>query len=318
MWEGREHATRLLWVGAGKPEVAGVEVFPAACWWCGLPLSATAPREAVVPSSWPDWKTPAKPASTRVCAACAWTFSDRVQLPRDLAAGALRRRLQEGGRVEVSWGGDPELQKVIGLRLQDGRVGLWSRGRNAAGEAPWLAAREALRSLPGDVGPCCLLAVVADEDLGTGTARFRNYDHVGTGRMWWPLSKTAEGKAELRAFLLAPPPEPWVAVVGDGQKHGAAYAPVADPEPCAYVVGAGLVRWRPGELALWLLSFEALMRAGAGADEIVSGRYARMPHALRVAMVSHEPVVDSIRGSARMDLVCALRWSVAQMKEAAT
>jgi len=243
-----------------------------------------------------------------MCAACCWTISDRIRLPADVALAQLGRRLEDGGRVEVTYPEHDEPQKVIGLRLADGRIGLWARSPvNVGAEKPWLDAREALRDEPVDVDGCPLIGVFAEHEIGTGAARFRNYHHVGTAYSWHPYPNSTEGKAAIRAYLLDPPESGWVCVLGDGQKHAAAYAEIVDGQPCCYLVGSGIVRWDHGDLARWLEAVEAVLLAGGREEEITSGRYARGGAALRRALLAHGPTLDRIRGSGGLDLALTLR-----------
>lgn len=301
-------ASRLIHAGAGSPAPEGAIATAAACWWCGLPSPGSGrPFGDAIPDTFPDRHRAAVPASPVVCAPCAWTLSDRIALPADLADAGIGRRLDAGGRARLSVDGDDPGRPRLFLRLADGRIGVWSAATPTAREAPWLEARETLRLDPVDVGPCTLLAVVPESALSAGaTARFRNYHHIATPSTWRPC--TNADRAVLRDFLLAPPPAvPWVVVIGDGQKHGAIYADEAvvhpGDAPAAYVDGAA-ARWRAGDLPRWLRAVEQLRLAGVSDDEIRTGRYTRAPLAVR----AHEPEVRPLRDRpACLDLVMFLR-----------
>lgn len=283
-------ASRLLHAGAGCPSPEGAVPSDAPCWWCGLPSPGLAVPERM-PDTFPDRHRAARSDSDMVCAPCAWTMSDRIALPAELADAGLSRKIAAGGRLRVSVRGDDPGRPRLFLRLADGRIGVWALpGKNAAADEPWLAAREALR-----VDPVGAVDIVTDADLSAGaTARSRNYHHIGTPSLWRPC--TAADRAVLRGFLLNPPADrPWVVVIGDGQKHGAIYATDAVVHPGdahgAYVDGA-VARWRPGELGLWLAAVEALRVAGCGDDEIAAGRYHRGDV---VAIRRHEPTARAAR-----------------------
>ena len=300
-------ASSLLWTGAGRPAPEGAEPYSGPCWWCGCPAPGTGRHvDVAVPDTFADCHLATVPAASHVCASCAWTMSDRIALPAELADAGLGKRLAEGGRLRVSVRGDDPGKPRLFLRLDDGRIGVWPVGRNAAADEPWLQARAALRSDP--VGA---VDIITDADLSAGaTARFRNYHHLGTRSTWRPC--TNADRAVIRAWLLDPPAsEPWVCVIGDGQKHAAIRAAdaVVHPGdmPALYFDGA-VVRYRPGTLARQLEAIERLRVAGASDDEVRTGRYARSGAGWALAYRRHEPVVMAVRQHpALMDACLFLR-----------
>jgi hypothetical protein len=296
-------APALLWSGAGRPAPEGVVPSTAPCWWCGVASPGSGrPIDDAIPDTFPDRHRAAVPESGVLCAPCAWTMSDRIALPAELADAGLTRKLDEGGRLRVSVNGDDPGKPRLFLRLASGEIGVWPVGRNAAADEPWLAAREQLRQDP--VGAAAIVPVSA---ISAGaTARFRNYHHIGTPSTWRPC--TNADRAVLRAFLLDPPADrPWVVVIGDGQKHGAIYATdaVVHPGdmPSAYIDGA-VARWRAGELERLLAAIEVLRMGGHSDEEIVSGKYTRSSLAWR----RYEPVVAVARlHPALLDLAILIR-----------
>jgi hypothetical protein len=305
-------ATSLLWSGAGRPAPEGAEPYDGPCWWCGEPSPGTGrPVADAVPDTFPDRARALSPAATHLCAACAWTMSDRIALPAELADAGLAKRIAEGGRLRVSVRGDDPKKPRLFLRLDDGRIGVWLVGRNAAADEPWLQARASLRSRTEDVGENRLLDVITDADLSAGaTARFRNYHHLGTPTRWRPC--TAADRALLRVWLLDPPEsEPWVCVIGDGQKHAAIHASDAVVQPgdlCAVYLEGAIVRYDPPGLRWRLDAIERLRLAGASDDEIRTGRYARSGLEWARAWREYGPTAaDTRKRPALMDLCLFLR-----------
>ena len=287
-------AARLLHAAASSPAPEGAIAAVAPCWWCGLASPGRGvPVPHAIPDTFPDRARAAVPESVVVCAPCAWTLSDRIALPAELADAGLARKLEAGGRLRVSVRGDDPGRPRLFLRLSDGRIGVWLVGKNAAADEPWIAARAVLRDSAEGAAD-----IITDADLSVGaTSRFRNYHHIGTPGMWRPC--TAADRVVLRAFLLAPPTAaPWVVVIGDGQKHAALHASDAVVQPgdlhAAYVEGA-IARWRPGMLAAWLGAVEGLRVAGASDEEIASGRYGRAGLAFVLARRTHEPTIATAR-----------------------
>jgi hypothetical protein len=125
----------------------------------------------------------------------------------------------------------------------------------------------------------------------------------------WEVA-TDSNKARIREVLLSPPVGPYVAVLGDGQKHAAIYAePGHGPvDPCVYFrpVGKNL-HYDVASLAAQIRAVEQLCAAGAEDVEILSGNYARagrdLPRTLRIA----EPVIRPVRGGAMLELCLYLR-----------
>ncbi len=300
-------AAALLWCGAGRPTVPGVVAATGRCWWCASAVAGRGLPVSDLPDTFADRHLAACPGAAALCAACAWSISSSVRLPPELADAGLAKVLARGGRAKVEVRGRPPVRYLV-LRLHDGRIGLWSTAsRNAGEEQPWDDAVDELRVAPRNVGPCHLVDVVTDGDIGTGTAFFRNYHHLGTARVWRPVPNDAAGKLAIRRWLLDPPAEPWACVIGDGQKQCAMRTPVSDGDACVVGLVGVEVRYAPPALRRWLDAYEDLIAAGADDDAIVSGRYAASGAALALAARRHEPVIDPIRGSARLDLCAFLR-----------
>lgn len=317
-------AARLLWLAAGSPTLTTTgdppewsEPHEGTCWWCGLPASGLCRRVDKLPSTFPPQPQPARPDASHLCPACSWSLSDRVALPPARAAEQAEKRLTDGGRMQLGRG------RRLVLRLADGRIGLWSCGPNATAEKPWMSARKALRESPEDVGVCAHEGAVPVDDLDLpAEAKFRNYHHFGSrSRGWHPW--TATHRHLIRDWLLDPPEDPWVGTIGDGQKHTVIYGVVSPGRPVAYdgtlwgrradpvqqvYVEGTVVHYRPAELGAQLEAVEALIRAGAGDEEVSTGRYRHRggPEWL-ITYRRCEPIVSAVRGGPVMGLLLYLR-----------
>lgn len=322
-------ATRLLYECAGCPGVGGspAEWFAPAsgpCWWCGLPTEdyPRGRRVRSLPDTFPPQPPPACPSSAWLCAACGWTLDDKIAIPG--ARDAIAKRAALGGRATVSVQGGPT-ERVLLLTLASGLVGVWTSPGNAASEEAWLAAREALRVEPATVPPCEYRGAVAMDQLGeTPSAKFRNYHHLGSAeRGWHPL--TNADRATIRSWLVDPPAEPWVCAIGDGQKHAVIYAPVSPGRgdelfgraQSVYFDGA-VVDYRPAALADQIAAAEDLIAAGATREEIGAGTYTPRGLALRLAMLTREPVLRPLRGGPVLGLVLFLCRPAKEIRECST
>lgn len=334
------HATaaRILWHGAGCPAAPDEVTRNGPCWWCGLDCAGRARPLSCLASTFPDDHLAAAPESRFLCAACGWTLNDRVSLPAEQGQSRIRMKAEAGRRAKVSLRG-AEPDRYLLLELADGRVGLWSCGPNARAEKPWEAARDALREAPADVGPCRFLEAVSYDDLDPGPVeKFRCFHHLGTARRWRPCTDTH--RMEIREWLLSPPAEPWVGIIGDGKKHAAIYAEFSpgrvrihsrpradadgqvglfsqppgdvDAEQRVYFRGQ-MIDYLPAELARQIAAVEALVVAGARDEEIASGDYA--PRAeLVIPLATHEPTIAPLRGSPTVDLLLYLRRNAKELR----
>lgn len=309
-------AAHVLWLGAGRPECPEIaDCPPGACWWCARPVGPRGRPLSTLPDTFPSHHLAAVPDSRWLCVACGWTLSDAVRLPPAYAAGRIARMADEGRRCIVAVG-DAAPERRLLLRLADGQVGLWSPGPNATAEEAWVAAREALREAPRDVGPCRYLGAVSLDALGDGPAKWRSFHHLATVEpgSWWVA--TDSDRAAIRAWLIDPPAQPWAAVIGDGKAHAAIYG---RPSP-ARGRGIQCVTFRPSRasadegidydpqaLARQIAAWEALILAGAGDDEIETGRYADRGLGLLRARREHDPILAPLRGGPRIGLVRYLR-----------
>jgi len=308
-------APALLWRGAGRPAPEGAVATDARCWWCAEPSPGLGVPVDTLPDTFADRPLAALPSSAWLCACCAWTMSDRIRLPAELGDAALESRLAAGGRALVGLrGADPERRLV--LRLDDGRIGLWSPATPTALEAPWTEAIASLRADPRDVGPCRLLEVVDPSALSTGTARFRNYHHLGTERLWRPVPNSSEGRAAVREWLLHPPAEPWCCVIGDGQKHVAIKTPVAGGPGFVGVVGfVGVEILLPERLGELLGLYEALILAGADDEAIAAWRFDGRSIGQAIAVRRADPL-RAYLGSGLIDLLTFIRRTRAALEAA--
>lgn len=307
-------ATVLAWSGAGSPAFrdhkTASESAEGACYWCGHPIG---PSERVgravpvgwLPSTFPWHDLAAVPSSPIVCEACAWSMSQRAALPVDYARERIARKAEQARREQVAVPGEDEATIRLLLRLDDGRIGLWSKGPNARSEAALVEAAAELRAAPRDVGVCRYLGAWPIEDLTPGTTRMQAFHHFATPDRWWPCTDTDRGA--IRAWLLSPPDGPWVGAIGDGKKHAL---------PGALVSGGGLpvvtyqgdaIAYDPDDLAALIAAWEALIVAGASDEEIASGRYARGGLAWTVAWRTHDPILAPHRGGPLLALVSYLR-----------
>lgn len=305
--------THLLWVSAGRPidttaaaggPVDAVQVPGARCWWCGHPSPDSWSRSrSCLPDTFPYPLEAAVPESPWLCLPCGWTLCDRVALPREVAEDRIRRRARAGGRLVVSVRGAPAERWLILER--GGAVLLWRPGANAGAEEPWLEA-----VARGEVPPGAIDEVAYGDLAPDATEKFRAYHHLATPDRWWPCTDTE--RAGIRAWLLAPPPPPWVAVIGDGKKHSAIDAQRLDAVATtaelgvAYYRGA-VVRYAPADLAALVDAVEGLVRAGAGDEEVETGRYAPRGLDLLTATRRWDPVVAPYRGGPTLDLALYLR-----------
>lgn len=305
--------THLLWTAAGRPknttdltgQVDAQCVPGARCWWCGQPSPDgwSRPRSCL-PDTFPFPLEAAVLSSSWLCLPCGWTLCDRVALPMEIAGERIRSRARKGGRLIVSVRGDVAARRLA-LELPDGRVGLWPVVGNAASEEPW---HEAVAR--GEV-PSGAVDVVSYDDLAPeATEKFRSYHHLASATRWWPC--TDSDRAGIRAWLLSPPPPPWVAVIGDGKKHAAVVAQLLDAVATGSELGVvyfrgSVVTYAPAALARTLDAVEALVRAGAGDDEIASGEYVPRGLDLLLARRTHDHVVDTVRGGPMLPLALFLR-----------
>lgn len=309
--------TLLLWEAAGRPtnttgKDGKVDSYRCTerCWWCGRRSPGWARPQAVLPDTFPYPLEASVPESPHLCLPCGWTLCDRIALPASYAAERIQSKAKQGRRQNVSVNGGP-IEKWLTLELEDGTVGLWTPGKNAAAEKPWQAAVKTLRAKPETVGPCEYKGAVPYSALDVGPVeKFRSFHHFATRDRWWPC--TDSDRMEIRAWLLSPPKGPWVGVIGDGKKHHAINAQMLDAVatdelPCVYIQGSA-VYYDPAMLARQVEAAEELVRAGAHDEEIASGEYRGRSsldwlRALRV----HEPVLNEIRGGPTLDLVRYIR-----------
>lgn len=303
-------AARLLYRSAGEPGYPQLAPCPAPapCYWCGLPVVARGRAVSTLADTFPSHHMAAAPSSPWLCAGCGWTLSDHVRLPASYARARIERMAEEGRRCQVAVG-DADPERRLLLRLADGRVGLWATGPNAAAEAPWQEARDVLREEPADVGPCRYLGAVPLADLGDGPAKFRAFHHFGAEPgTWWAC--TDSDRAEIRAWLLDPPAAPWAGVIGDGKKsltiRAHASPPAGQGLQCVSYLGASIL-YEPAALARQIAAWEALISAGAGDEEIASGRYGDRGLPLVLARRAHDPAIAPIRGGPTVGLVGYLR-----------
>lgn len=324
-------ASRLLWRAAGRPEWGdAAEPCSGPCWWCGAPTDGIGRPVRTLPDTWPALPGPAVPSASHLCGGCSWSVSDRIRLPGDAEEAKTAARCEAGGRLNLERG------RRLALRLADGRVGLWVSRGNAASEEPWLAAREALRVEPADVGAIALEEIVSPSSLAPAPKeKFRNYHHIGEDRpgTWRPY--TNADRAAIRAVLLDPPAGPWCCVIGDGQKHAAIHAPVSPgavavgqvalfgaavrpttPPQLVYVDGA-VVAYHPEALAAQVAAVEALIAAGASDDEVSTGAYRPRGLTLHLAIREHDARIAPLRGGPVFGLLLFLRRTRKQMEEAA-
>lgn len=309
-------AAQILWMGAGCPECPTVaDCTPGPCWWCGHSTSRRGRPLATLAETFPSTTLAAAPASRALCVPCGWTLSDHVRLPAEYARDRIALCADTGRRCQVALR-DAQPERRLLLRLADGRIGLWTPGANARSEEPWAAARDDLRLAPATVGPCTYLGAVPLEDLGDGPAKFRAFHHFGTARRWWACTDTDRGA--IRDWLLFPPAEPWVGVIGDGKAHAAIYARVSPGaghglqcvsyHPSRTTVEEG-IDYEPAALARQIAAWEALIIAGAGDDDIATERYEARGLPLLLAIRAHDSTIAPLRGGPSADLVRYLRRS---------
>lgn len=320
--------TRLLWDAAGRPtDTTGTDKKPDAyrctepCWWCGRPSPGWARPKSALTDTFPFPAEASVPDSPHLCMPCGWTLCDRIRLPASYAYDRIRSKALQGRRQIVAVrGGEPE--RWLTLELADGTVGLWTPGANAAAEKAWSDAIKRLRENPVDVGPCRFVEAVPYDVLDAGPVeKFRAFHHFATRDRWWPCTDT--DRMAIRAWLLNPPPGPWVGVIGDGKKHAAIAAQLADTvatdtQPCVFHLGA-VVLYQPADLARLIAAVEGLIIAGARDEEILSGDYrGRGTLDWLRALRDHEPVVDEVRGGPILPLALYLRRNAKELKESAT
>jgi hypothetical protein len=301
-------AARTLWRSAGCPLRPGVAAHPGACWWCGLHSDLTG-STALIPDTFPDRHMARARQSDRLCAACAWTLCETVVLPREYGVARVASLATQGRRAQVRVRGADPARYLI-LRLDSGEVGLWQAQDSAKKEDAWKEAIPALRANPVDVPGVPYLGAVALTDLEPdATEKFRCYHHFGGDALPWEVA-TDSDKGRIRERLLSPPLGPYVAAIGDGQKHAVIYAdPGFGPwDACVYYRPAGKsLHYQPAELAGLLEAIELLCVAGADDDEILTGRYRRGGARMLVALPLAEPVLAAVRGGALLDLALYLR-----------
>lgn len=318
-------AQSLLWTAAGSPErPETVDVPPGVrCWWCA---SDAGPRgcvvDDVVSDTFPDARDAAAALDRHpradgpkgrirqvayLCGACSWCWCERISLPASTSAAKIRARCERGARLNVKING--ESAAVLALALQDGSVGLWGKGANAAAEEPWMKAAASLRTDPRDVGACRFLRSVPAESIeADASEKFRSYHHAAVNGAWSVY--TDSDKASLRVLILEPPPSPWCLVIGDGQKHRAIYGEVSPGGRGWQVVhfDGRNVHYLPADLARSLRAVEQLFRAGADESDITAGRCPRSRSASGLPLIRAAwPVVEPMVGSAALDLCLYLR-----------
>lgn len=302
--------TLLAWTGAGRPAVDDCEIVPGRCYWCGAGLDPL--RSAPIswlPDSFPAHKDASVKTSDRICEPCCWSMGQRNALPRSYALDRIARKADVGRRGDVVIDGETEPRKVLILKLADGRVGLWSIGKNAAQEEGWAKRAAELREAPVDVGPCAYLGSWPLESLSPApTDRMQSYHHFATSSRWWPCTDTDRGA--IREWLLHPPDEPWVGAISDGKKHGLPFTAVSPARSAGLQVvyhDGDVVTYDPVVLHLLLGAIEALIVAGARDEEIASGRYhAASADLLRVRR-QHDAILSRYRGGALLLLAFRLR-----------
>lgn len=307
------NATRLIWEGAGRPAdttgetggVVDVVAYTGPCWWCGQLATGLGRPRGVLPETFPWPLQAAAPEGTHLCLPCGWTLCDRVELPGYVAGPRLTAKADRGCRQVLADG------RYLLLRLADGLIGRWSVAPRAVDEDLWHEAVGNLRTNPCDVGVCKYLGAVPESSLTAGPVeKFRAYHHFATASRWWPCTDT--DRMEIRAWLLNPPAEPWVGVIGEGKKHHAIKATLMDAvsNPAGHGVQSvyhleSVIHYLSSDLARWIDAAERLIRAGAGDDEITSGHYYRLSDI--VALRRAEPVIAEVRGGPTLALVLYLR-----------
>ncbi len=283
-------ATRLLWLAAGRPLVDwDLEPYAGRCWWCGMDSCGLGrPRRAQrlprgarkvdpLPDTFTDDAWAACRDATHICEACAWTMSDWVNAPLSFAG------------PKVASLGAPDADEDGGLSARIGerpeKITAKPDGTGSLIVSP--LARGSFS--PVTLSPDALAARV--------TTKFRNWDHIGHAgdAPQWRIGKVVRQSDRdwMRDALLNPPPCEWVAVLGDGQKHGALKAAISHgeaPTQTVYLEGSGLVCYEPDELATLIASVEHLRCAGLHDETIASQRLIATP-AQYPTVRAHGPAV---------------------------
>jgi len=208
--------------------------------------------------------------------------------------------------------------KWLALLLEDGQIGLWTVAGKASEEDPWKKAIPQLRKTPADVGPCRFLESVSPADLEPdATEKFRNYHHFGGVNLPWEVV-TAGDKARIRELLFSPPTGEYVAVIGDGQKHGVINAnPGYGPDMAAvyYLPSLQTIDYRPSRLAALVDAVELRVAAGCDDEELISGKYIKSSVSIMLAIKQTAAIFSDYHGSPIFELALFLRRARPQLKE---
>lgn len=301
----------LAWFGAGRPAVDDCEGGrPGRCYWCGTSLDGLrATGKDWLPDSFPAHDAASAKASPWLCEPCCWSMGQRNALPVAYSAERIVRKAEAGRRSDVVIAGESASRKVLILRLDDGRIGLWATGKNASQEEAWTKRVAELRTTQVDIGPCRFLGAWPLADLSPApTERMQSYHHFATISRWRPCTDT--DRAAIRTWLLDPPDEAWTGAISDGKKHGLPFTRVSPARSVGmqlvYFLG-DIIVYRPRTLAALLDAVETMVRAGAGDEEIETGRYHTDGIDFVLARTSCEPWIVPHRGGALLRLAMYLR-----------
>lgn len=330
-------AAEILWFGAGRPEVADVVDCPASadCWWCGHSCDGHARPLSSLPPTFPAPQRAALPLSQWLCRACGWSMCETVSLPASVSQARLELKARAGRRATVAISGEPASKRLI-LQLNNGEIGIWESPSGVSSFEGSTPDTETLRRVPQDataiskgrlgdrpfvcefLGAYPLDALSDGASGGSGTEKFRTYHHLGTCSRWLPC--TDGDKTIIRQWVLNPPDEPWACMIFDGKKHGVVFAQPsqAASEGIQSIFFQGdQVEYDPATLRRQVAGIETLMLAGAGEDDITSGRYSMAQGGVDLLLLirEHEPALRPLRGTAGMDLAMYLRRSRKELSD---